>query len=58
MPELPPDDPRPLTPAQRETAACDWSDYRSAYGASGAREHQAFLAGRQAAATARPHPEA
>ena len=32
-----------------DDAACAWSDYRKDYGASGAREHRAFLAGWKAA---------
>lgn len=47
---VPQDDPKPLTPEEREQAAMDWSEYRKVYGANGApavlrAEHRAFLAG-------------
>jgi hypothetical protein len=43
--------PAPVSDTRREEpetveAACAWSDYRRAYGASAAAEHRAFMAGR------------
>lgn len=49
MPEMPSNhNDRPLTRAEKDEVACEWSDYRSAYGTSrmhAAAQHQAFMAG-------------
>ena len=48
MPELPADDPRPLTEDERLSAASDWTDYRAAYGVESKHmvaAHAALIAG-------------